>query len=317
MKHKEIRSIAGEDNPDMRAVQEQVRRFAEGLGCRYTWAPGAVGGENIDLAGAGALIVDGDEMNVRLADCSEAGVKVVVRRTGSWREGDLQRALSLGIRLAAVPENGEAEMAEMALSLILALRRKVIRHHQQVMEGQWIRHAASSVTGSTIGILGLENGGGKLAQMMEAMGCRVLVWQPDPENAEADSRFSAELEALCREADIVSVHLSYNQAGKQIVSKELIGWMKRTAVLISMGDGRLVDTEALYAALKEKRIEAAALDTLERTVIEGENPFRTLRNVILTPGIGRFTREELVRSGCEAVYIAFKLLSESDGFNTK
>ena len=73
MKHKEIRSIAGEDNPDMRAVQEQVRRFAEGLGCRYTWAPGAVGGENIDLAGAGALIVDGDEMNVRLADCSEAG----------------------------------------------------------------------------------------------------------------------------------------------------------------------------------------------------------------------------------------------------
>lgn len=106
MKHKEIRSIAGEDNPDMRAVQEQVRRFAEGLGCRYTWAPGAVGGENIDLAGAGALIVDGDEINMRLTDCSEAGVKVVVRRTGSWREGDLQRALSLGIRLAAVPEMG-------------------------------------------------------------------------------------------------------------------------------------------------------------------------------------------------------------------
>lgn len=64
--------------------------------------------------------------------------------------------------LAAVPEDGGTEMGEMALSLILALRRKVIRHHQQVMEGQWVRHAASSVMGSTIGILGLENGGREL-----------------------------------------------------------------------------------------------------------------------------------------------------------
>ena len=74
---------------------------------------------------------------------------------------------------------------------------------------------------------------------------------------------------------------------------------------------------ASYCGLKEKRIEAAALDTLERTVIEGENPLRTLRNVILTPGIGRFTREELVRTGCEAARIAAELLSESDGSVTK
>lgn len=317
MEHREIRSIAGEDNPDTRAVQEQIRRFAEGLGCRYIWTPGAVGGGSVDLTGADALIVDGAEMNVLPEDCSEAGVKVVVRRTGSWQEGDLLRASNLGIRLAAVPEDGGTEMGEMALSLILALRRKVIRHHQQVMEGQWVRHAASSVMGSAIGILGLENGGRELAQMMGAMGCRVQVWQPDPEKSGAAPYPEAELEALCREADIVSVHLSYGQAGNCIVGGDLIGWMKRTAVLISMGDGRMVDTEALYTALKEKRIEAAALDTLGRTVIEGKNPLRTLRNVILTPGIGRFTREELVRTGCEAARIAAGLLSESDGSVTK
>ena len=110
-------------------------------------------------------------------------------------------------------------------------------HHQQVMEGQWVRHAASSVMGSAIGILGLENGGRELAQMMGAMGCRVRVWQPDPEKSGAAPYPEAELEALCREADIVSVHLSYGQAGNCIVGGDLIGWMKRTAVLISMGDG--------------------------------------------------------------------------------
>lgn len=313
MERNTIISTVGVDNPDNRAIQAQIRRYAEGLGCRYLWIPRGGDETDMDYTDVQALIVGDDPSDIPSGDRPLPDIPLVVRSGGSWTEADQLRARKQGVELAVSKPCGEMAQAELALSLILALKRKVIRHHQQVMEGKYIRHAASAAVGSTVGILGVENGGRELAGLLAAMGCEVLVWQPESGESGAQLYGAAGLEALCRKADIVSVHLSLGKAEKCIIGHKALGWMKSTAVLISVGDSGLIDMDALCQALRDKRIEAAALDTLDRTVIEGDNPFAALRNIILTPGIGRYTREELVKSGCRAVRTANELLARAGG----
>lgn len=311
MENRRIVFVGSEDNPDNREVHCRIAQYAVKLGVDYRWrpVPGDAGPEA--FSDTDAAIV---EEEIRAEMVLSEGVScppIFVRCGGHWTKEEQDRALKKGVKLETIAEQSEEAVAELALTLILALKRKVIRHHEQVLEGKMIRHMASQTLGTTVGIVGLENGGKQLAKWLESMGCRVLVWQPEP--AAGRSFPSLSLEDLTREADIISLHISYEAVKRTIVDGAFLARMKRTAVLVNTGDGRIVDTNVLFTALKEKWIEAAALDTLPREVIEGDNPFRTVRNVILTPGIGRMTKEVKIRRGCEAVAAAVRLLKHANG----
>ncbi len=311
MGNRRIVLYGSEDNPDNREVHRQVAQYAGTVGVDYLWQPVTESGGLEAFPEADAVIAGEGSCAGQLLDEKVNCPPVLVRVCGHWTEEERDKALKKGVKLEHVAQQSEEAAAELALALILALKRKVIRHHEQVLEGKMIRHMASQTFGTTVGIVGLENGGKQLAKWLFSMGCRVLVWQPETVGVRASSPLG--LEDLTREADIISLHISYEEVKRTVVDEAFLDRMKRTAVLVNIGDGRIVDTDMLFTALKEKRIEAAALDTLPREIIEGDNPFLAVRNVILTPGIGRMTREAKVRQGCAAVAAAVKLLEQTNG----
>jgi len=187
----------------------------------------------------------------------------------------------------------EAEgRAEMALTLILALKRKLIRHNQQMLEGKWIAHMASEAVGTTVGIVGSGPEGTILAGYLTGLGCRVIGCR-DHGTQEAGGDMDKNIREIFEESDIVSLHMTGLSRYKGAVGSEYIGFMKPHAVLIDTGCPLAVNTGALYAALKARQIEAAALDCFDREEIPADSPLLALHNLIVTPHISGKTRETL------------------------
>ena len=274
------------------------------------------------LAQADALYSIGNiKINGALLD-KAPNLKVIAQASVGYDNIDVAECNARGIRVGNTPRVLSPAVADLAYGLIIDSARKIARGWQHVASGKWGERKGLGfgvdLAGKTLGIVGMGDIGSRVVKRALASDMRVIYHNRHRRSDDAVLGAAyVSFEELLQTSDFVLVTVPLTKETEGMFGKKQFEAMKQGARFINIARGKIVDTEALYTALKEKRIEAAALDTLERTVIEGENPLRTLRNVILTPGIGRFTREELVRTGCEAARIAAELLSESDGSVTK
>ena len=274
------------------------------------------------LAQADALYSIGNiKINGALLD-KAPNLKVIAQASVGYDNIDVAECNARGIRVGNTPRVLSPAVADLAYGRIIDSARKIARGWQHVASGKWGERKGLGfgvdLAGKTLGIVGMGDIGSRVVKRALASDMRVIYHNRHRRSDDAVLGAAyVSFEELLQTSDFVLVTVPLTKETEGMFGKKQFEAMKQGARFINIARGKIVDTEALYTALKEKRIEAAALDTLERTVIEGENPLRTLRNVILTPGIGRFTREELVRTGCEAARIAAELLSESDGSVTK
>lgn len=114
---------------------------------------------------------------------------------------------------------------------------------------------------------------------------RVLAYDvaPDMSFATQNGVQYVSLEALLRESDYVSLHLFLDAKSRHIINAERLALMKPTAYLINTSRGGVIDSPALYDALKERRIAGAALDVFEKEPLEAESPLRKLDNLYISP----------------------------------
>lgn len=205
---------------------------------------------------------------------------------------DLAAARARGIVVCGTPWAEDATV-EVTWALILALAHAVPKEDASLRAGRWQSALGTSLTGKTLGVLGLGTIGSKVARVGQAFGMRVLAHSPHltPERAGAVDATAVSKELLFAEADVVSVHMILSAATRGMVGAAEIARMRRSAFLVNTARGPLVDEAALAQALQQGRIAGAGLDVYSEEPIRPDHPLLAAPNTILTPHIGYVTHD--------------------------
>lgn len=198
---------------------------------------------------------------------NEAGVKFLALRSAGFNHVDLKAAKQLGMRVARVPEYSPYAVAEHAVALMLALNRRLVKAHNRIREGNFSLEGLTGfdMHGKTVGIIGFGKIGKVVASIVHGMGCKILAYDPFPDKAYTE-KFAVEymdVAALCKQADIITLHAPLTEQTKYLIDKDMIGSMKKGVMLINTGRGGLVNTKDVIAGLKGGHIGYLGLDVYE------------------------------------------------------
>jgi len=232
---------------------------------------------------------------------------------------ELQAARGLGIPVFNAPFSNTRSVAELTIGEIVMLLRRITPRSAEAHRGGWDKSATGSfeVRGKVLGIVGYGNIGSQLSTLAEAMGMRVIYFDRTNKLRHGNTESVATLQALLRGSDVVSLHVPDTPATRDMIGADEIATMHRGAYLINNSRGRVVDLDALAAALRSGHLAGAAVDVFPtEPKSAGEafaSPLQGLPNVILTPHIGGSTEEAQERIGEE---VALKLLDFLDSGST-
>ncbi|MCI1975574.1 MAG: D-2-hydroxyacid dehydrogenase [Limosilactobacillus sp.] len=234
------------------------------------------------------------------------GLKQIATRTAGFDMVDIKKANANGLVVTNVPAYSPRSVAEHALMQIFRLLRKEYLFDAQVAENdyRWFSNEqAMEIHTATVGIIGVGRIGGTLAKLLHALGATVLGYDLRPREEMKDTVTYVSKEDLLKRSDVISLHVDLNPTSKGLMTSKDFELMKPTAGLVNASRGPVVKTADLVAALKDKQIAAAALDTFEgenqvvmtdrRQKGLGDVPLiaklHAMKNVILTPHIAFFT----------------------------
>lgn len=216
----------------------------------------------------------------------------------SPREIDLSAAAEQGIRVTQTPALWET-VADMTVALMLAAARMIPQAHIHVKNGQWKQSSDKNLFSGTtlhrkvLGIVGLGRIGAIVAKRVIGFEMKTIYYDVvrKPQMEEELGIGYKPLRELMAEADFVSIHVPLSDETRDLIGEEELGAMKREAILINTARGPVVDEQALYRALEQKRIAGAALDVYREEPLKPMNPLLALSNVVLTPHLAGSTRE--------------------------
>lgn len=195
------------------------------------------------------------------------GVKHIALRCAGFNNVDLQAADELGIVVSRVPAYSPYATAEHAIALLMALNRHIPQANRRVREMNFTLDGlvGFDVHGKTAGVVGTGKIGRIAAEILSGFGTRVLLYDPFPDQAWADSfgMEYVELDSLLAESDIITLHTPLLPSTHHLVNKSTIAKMKRGVYLVNCSRGALVDTKALIKGLKKGQIGGVALDVYE------------------------------------------------------
>lgn len=184
---------------------------------------------------------------------------------------------------------------ELAWGLMIATVRNLAEEHRRMRGGGWQTTAGMTLSGKTLGLLGLGRVGGRMAEYAKVFGMQVIAWSQNlaEEAAEAAGARRVDKATLFEESDVVSIHLVLSERTRGVVGEPELALMKPHAYLINTSRGPIVDEAALIAVLENGRIAGAGLDVYDIEPPAPDHPLRALPNVTLSPHLGYVTREML------------------------
>ncbi|WP_273888653.1 phosphoglycerate dehydrogenase [Rubrobacter naiadicus] len=217
---------------------------------------------------------------------------------------DVEAATKRGILVANAPESNTVAAAEHTLGMMLAVARRIPAADASLRRGEWNRGAFKGVevARKTLGLIGLGHVGSIVARGALGMGMEVLAYDPyvsEERMRDMGVGRAESVEEVLEKADFVSLHVPRTPQTTGMIDAEALGRMKRSAYLINVARGGIVDEQALYQALKEGRIAGAALDVFAEEPPVG-SPLLELPNTVLTPHLGASTAEAQDRAGLTA-----------------
>lgn len=224
-----------------------------------------------------------------------ANAKIIARVGVGLDNVDVTAAEAKKIRVINAPEAASVAVAELAIGLMISLARSIPRADAESKRGNWIKKelVGTQLSGKYLGIVGVGNIGRNIGRMARALRMNLIGYDLYPINREFITETGiivADLNTLLESADFVTCHVPATPETIHMFNAERIAKMKPTAYLINTARGEIIDENALYEALKNKKIGGAALD-----VFEVEPPTNKqlldLPNLVCTPHIGAQTRE--------------------------
>lgn len=219
-----------------------------------------------------------------------------ILKTGTGLDNvDMDYATEKGIFVSNAPGENATAVAELAVGLIIGISRKLPQLDRATKHGIWTHSNGYELQGKTLGIIGLGAIGMAIARFTAAFLMKRIAYGTHKDYKTADELgvTFVELEQLLQEADYVVVSTALRKSNYHLLNAQAIAKMKRAAFLINVSRGAIIDSEALFAALRGKKIGGAALDVLETE--PPAEPLPDLDNLIVTPHIGGTTQESVRR----------------------
>ena len=228
-----------------------------------------------------------------------------IGRVGAGLEHiDVDYAKSKGVEVFSSPEGNRQAVAEHALGSLLTLFNRIHTSNAEVREGKWIRKANEGVElrGKSIGIIGFGNTGEAFSRVASGFQTPILAFDKYKRGFADSSVKEVSLERLFDEADVVSLHIPYNEETHYMVNDSWLSSFKKPIYLINTSRGSIVETSALLDAINSGKVLGACLDVLEYETENLKMPIldqlpssaRELMvndNVLLTPHIAGLTKE--------------------------
>ena len=245
------------------------------------------------VKGKQALVVAAlDKIDKEVID-SGSDLKIVSNVAVGYNNLDVPYARSKGIILTNTPDVLTEATANMALTLILSVTRRVVEGDRMVRRGEWKGFALDFMIGSEIrdrqlGIVGLGRIGQVVAEKARHFGMRIAYHNPSPRAVTGYESMS--LDQLLATSDVISLHVPLSPQTRHLIDRTALSRMKRSAYLINTSRGPVVDEDGLAWALREGIIKGAGLDVYEDepNVHPG---LLALENVVLVPHMASATSE--------------------------
>lgn len=232
-------------------------------------------------------------------------LKVIVRYGVGIDSIDLDAARERGVYVANVPDYGaQHEVSDHAIALYLAVARRIVSRDADTRRGAWGVGQSERIMGhrgATVGLLGFGRIGCAAHRKFRALGfAKSLVCDPTVTDGEVKGEDVkiVELDDLCRQADVVSLHAPLNSSTRHIIDARRIALMKPDAILVNVSRGGLVDEDALAEALHEGRLFGAGIDVFEHEPPSLEHPLFSAPNTVVSDHnawYSEFSVEELQR----------------------
>ena len=239
------------------------------------------------LPGVDGLIAGLDQIDHAAIECGDK-LKIIARYGVGCDRVDLNSAKEHRITVTNTPGANAVSVAELTIGLMLSLARDIPNSSRATKAGNWPRLSGIALEGKTIGLLGLGAIGKAVAQRLRAFDCRILAFDPLPQDDFAH-QFGVEMttqEAILPQADFLSLHLPATAETRNMVNKDFLSKVKHGAFLINTARGELIDEAALSAALQSGHLRGAGLDAFQQEPPDPANPLLRMEQVIVTPHAG-------------------------------
>jgi D-3-phosphoglycerate dehydrogenase len=248
-----------------------------------------------------AIIADYDGLAVRSATkvtravlAAASRLKVVGRAGIGVDNIDLVAASQQGVVVMNTPFGNSVTTAEHTIAMILALARQIPAADRSTRQGKWekARFIGAELAGKTLGLIGCGNVGSVVADLAQGLKMRVIAYDPylARERAADIGVEKVDLEVLLARADVISLHTPLNDSTRNLLSRAALARTRPGVRIVNCARGGLLDESALYEALRDGHVAAAALDVFAEEPARS-SPLFELEQVIVTPHLGASTAE--------------------------
>lgn len=253
------------------------------------------------ISDADVVVINKIKMNE--SNLSQAKkVKLICLSATGYDNVDTAYCREHGIGVCNVVGYSTQSVAQITVAMALSLCSKLAEYRDFVMSGQYSRQSNMNrlepiyheIAGKTWGIVGFGNIGRQVARVAEALGCRVIV----NKRTAVDEYPCVDIDTICREADILSVHTPLSAETRGLISAERIAMMKEDAILINVARGAVIDEAAAARAILDGRLGGLGVDVYSTEPFPVEHPYSELfgcENVCLTPHMAWGAHEARVR----------------------
>ena len=254
-----------------------------------------------------SAVADADAILVRSATKVDAEViaaapvlKVIARAGVGLDNVDIKTATNAGVMVVNAPTSNIISAAELTVGHILSLARHIPAAHNALAQGQWKRSKYTGVElyEKTIGIIGLGRIGALITARLQSFGTNVIAYDPYVTSARAQ-QLGVQLVTLdepLAQSDFITIHMPKTPETTGMISDDQLALMKKTAFIVNVARGGLIDEDALYRALTTGTIAGAGLDVFVSEPPQ-DSPLLALENVVVTPHLGASTDEAQEKAG--------------------
>ncbi|AVS62003.1 3-phosphoglycerate dehydrogenase [Paracidovorax avenae] len=258
-----------------------------------------------------AIIVRYGKVGPAVMDAAPS-LKVISKHGSGTDTIDKVAAKARGIEVVAAVGANAAAVAEQALALLLACAKSVVELDARMHAGHWDKatHKSLELGGRTVGLVGLGAIGLRFAKMADALGMRVIGFDPFAKNL-PDYVQSVPLDTLWRESDAVSLHCPLTEENRGMLNATTLAQCKRGVIVVNTARGGLIDEAALLEAVRSRQVMAAGLDSFAVEPMAAGHPFQGEKHFILSPHIGGVTSDAYVNMGVGAARNLLAVLERS------
>ena len=264
---------------------EPIRALGEVVEHKFT-AQGEVADR---LADADVAVLNKIKLNKDNLSDAKSLKLICVAATG-YDNIDINYCREHGIAVCNVPGYSTDSVAQLSVSMALSLVTHLDEYRGFVHSGEYSRSGSANrlepvyheIAGQTWGVVGGGGIGSKVAEIAQALGCRVLLCRRKPE----DRYEAADIDRICRECDIISLHVPLSDSTRGMISRERIASMKDGVVIVNTARGAVCDEAAIANGVLSGKIGALGCDVYSTEPFGEDHPFSAILdrpNVCLTP----------------------------------